>query len=81
MTMRREPYNLDLDSNEGLTESPDVEAARGALLESSTGATRTEEAIEESRSYIAELRALREENHFTQKLRRIIQSQNTPRSA
>ena len=81
MTTRREPYNLDFDSNEGLTESPDVEAARRALLESTTGATRTEEAIEESRSYIAELRALREENHFTQKLRRIIQSQNTPRSA
>lgn len=79
--MRKEPYSQDFDSNEGLTESPDVEAARGALLESETGSTRTEDAIAESRSYVAAVRAIREENHFTQKLRLIIHNHQAPRSA
>lgn len=74
MNHRDEVFNPDFDDNEGLTESPDVEAARGALRESFTGLVRTEEAISNSKVYIAELRTLREENHFTQKLRRIIQS-------
>lgn len=72
-------YDQDFDAMEGLTESPDVDAARGALLESQTGPLRTEEAIADSQSVIAELRAIREENHFTQKLRRIIRAQ-PPRS-
>lgn len=72
------PYGVDFDATEGLTESPDVEAARGALAESATGPTRTEAAIAESQSYIATLRAIRTENHFNQKIRKLIQ---TPRSA
>ena len=71
------PYGADFDATEGLTESPDVEAARGALEESVTGPSRTEAAIAESQSYVAALRAIRTENHFTQKIRKIIQ---TPRS-
>lgn len=71
-------YDPDFDEAEGLTESPDVDAARGALRESETGPTRTELAITESRAQIAELRTIREQNHFTDKIRRIIQS---PRSA
>ena len=73
-----EPYDPDFDETEGLTESPDVDAARGALLESTTGSSRAEQAIADSRSVIAELRELREQNHFTQKIRAIFQ---TPRSA
>lgn len=72
------PYGTDFDATEGLTESPDVDAARGALEESVTGPSRTEAAIAESQSYVATLRAIRTENHFTQKIRKIIQ---TPRSA
>lgn len=73
-----EPYDPDFDETEGLTESPDVDAARGALQESTTGPSRTEQAIAESQSYVATLRAIREENHFTNKIRAIFQ---TPRSA
>ena len=72
------PYGADFDATEGLTESPDVEAARGALAESVTGPSRTEAAIAESQSYIATLREIRTENHFNQKIRKLIQ---TPRSA
>lgn len=71
-------YGLDFDEIEGLTESPDVEAARGALREAETGSNRTEQAIEESKAQMATLLAIRQENHFTQKIRRIMQA---PRSA
>lgn len=71
-------FNPDFDETEGLTESPDVAAARGALREAQTGSTATEEAIAESRTLVAQLAAIRHENHFTQKIRSIIQS---PRSA
>lgn len=78
MDERHLPYDSNFDEAEGLTDSPDVEAARGALLESKTGTSRTEQAIAESQNYVAELRAIREQNHFTQKIRSIFQS---PRSA
>lgn len=77
MMRRALPFNEGFDETDGLTESPDVEAALGALQESSTGSTSTDLAIAESQSYMDTLRAIREENHFTQKFRRIIQS---PRS-
>lgn len=77
--MMREPYDPNFDAAEGLTESPDVAAARGALREATTGETRTEEAIAASRAYVARVAYVREKNHFTEKLRQIIQNQ-PPRS-
>lgn len=76
--MMIEQYDPSFDEIEGQTERPDVDAARGALQEARTGSRRTEEAIEQSKRYVAGLVAIREENHFTQKVRAIIQS---PRSA
>lgn len=74
MTERREIFNPDFDETEGLTESPDVAQARTALAEAQTGMIATEDAIAESQSWVTGLRTIRDENHFTQKIRLIIQS-------
>lgn len=73
----REDYDPDFDDNEGMTESPDPMAARVALAESATGGAATQRAIEESQSWIEQLRTIRVENHFNQKIRTIIQSQRS----
>jgi hypothetical protein len=78
MIDREQIYNPGFDETEGLTESPDIDAARVALVEAQSGVHQTDSVIAESQGHIATLRQIRLENHFTQKIRRIIQ---TPRSA
>lgn len=75
--IKRDGYDPEFDDNEGMTESPDPMAARVALVESTTGGARTQQAIEESQSWMEQLRAIRLENHFNQKIRLIIQSQRS----
>lgn len=79
MMVAQDGYDPDFDSTFGRTESPDVHAARSALLEAQTGSLATDAAIEESRDIMATLRQIREKNHFAEKIRKIIQ--NTPPGA
>lgn len=67
-------HDPDFDVSEGLTESPDVSAAQVAYVETMASATKTQEVVEESRAWVRELREIRLENHFTEKLRKIIRS-------
>lgn len=67
----REPYDPDFDDDVGLTESPDLARAQAAVVVAQAAAPTTDMAIAESRHYISQLREIRNQNHFTQKIRQI----------
>lgn len=55
------------------TESPDIKAAQAAIVAAKTSARRTERLVDEANNQLMKLVAWRQENHFTEKIRGIIQ--------
>lgn len=62
----------DFDETVGGTERPDVRAAAAALSRTRPASIHTDEIIVESQRLIAQVRAVRASNHFTDKFREII---------
>lgn len=68
----RPPYDPDFDDEMGFTESPDLVRAQAAAAAARAAVPDTESAIAESQRYITQIRKIRDEDHFTQKIRQIM---------